>query len=78
MQHHGPVGLGLLFEEFAGCSLFNDFAQPQKMIDAPIWFHVTATFRSNSSVTVIDAVPRCCVVAALMRRQRQYVIKHRQ
>jgi hypothetical protein len=43
-QHHGSVGFGLLFEELAGCSLFNDFAQPQKLIGAPIWLHGTATF----------------------------------
>src|SRR5688500_17691932 len=44
-QHHGPVGLGLLVEELARCSLFNDVTQAQKLIDAAIWLHITATFQ---------------------------------
>jgi hypothetical protein len=44
-QHHGSVGLGLLFEELPRCSLFNYFAQPHKLIYALIWLHVTPTFK---------------------------------
>ncbi len=44
-QHHGSVGLGLLFEELTRCSLFNYFAQSHKLIYALIWPHVTTTFK---------------------------------
>jgi hypothetical protein len=44
-QHHGPVGLGLLFEELTRCSRFNYFAQPHKLIYALVWLHVTPTFK---------------------------------
>jgi hypothetical protein len=44
-QNHGSIGLGLLFEELARCSLFNYFAQPHKLIYALIWLHVTPTFK---------------------------------
>jgi hypothetical protein len=44
-QHHGSVGLGLLFKELTRCSLFNHFAQPHKLICALIWPHVTPTFK---------------------------------
>ena len=44
-QHHGSVGLGLLFEELTGCSFFNYFAQPHKLIYALIWLHVTPTVK---------------------------------
>jgi hypothetical protein len=44
-QHHGSVGLGLLFEELTRCSLFNYFAQPHNLIYALIWPHVTPTFK---------------------------------
>ena len=43
-QNHGSVGLGLLLEELTRCSLFNNFAQPHKLI-YPIWPHVTPTFK---------------------------------
>src|SRR6266567_32446 len=43
-QHHGSVGLDLLFEELTRCSLFNYIAQPHKLIYALIWSHVTRTF----------------------------------
>jgi hypothetical protein len=36
-QHHGLVGLGLLFEELTRCSLFNYFSQPHELIYALIW-----------------------------------------
>src|ERR1035437_8133329 len=44
-QHHGPVGLSLLFEELTRCSLFNYFPQPHKLIYPLIWPHVTPTFK---------------------------------
>src|ERR1019366_6368621 len=44
-QHHGSVGLGLLFEEFTRCSLFNYFAEPHKLIYALIWFYAASTFK---------------------------------
>src|SRR5450759_249482 len=44
-QHHGSVGLSLLFEELTRCSLFNYFAQPHKLIYALIWPHATPTFK---------------------------------
>ena len=44
-QHHGSIGLGLLFEELTRCSLFNYFAQPHKLIYTLIWFNVTPTFK---------------------------------
>jgi hypothetical protein len=44
-QHHGSVGLGLLFEELTRRSLFNHFAQPHKLIYALIWPNVTPTFK---------------------------------
>src|SRR5450756_1249561 len=44
-QHHGSVGLGLLLEELTRCSLFNNFAQPHKLIYPLIWPHVTPTFK---------------------------------
>jgi len=44
-QHHGSVGLGLLFEELTRCSLFNYFSQPHELIYALIWPYVTPTFK---------------------------------
>jgi hypothetical protein len=44
-QHHGAVGLSLLFKELARCSLFNYFAQPHKLIYALIWPHITPAFK---------------------------------
>ena len=44
-QHHGLVGLCLFFEELTRCSLFNNFAQPHKLIYPLIWPHVTPTFK---------------------------------
>src|SRR5450759_423145 len=44
-QNHGSVGLGLLLEELTRCSLFNNFAQPHKLIYPLIWPHVTPTFK---------------------------------
>jgi hypothetical protein len=44
-QHHGSVGLGLLFEELTRCSLFNYFTQPHELIYALIWPYVTPTFK---------------------------------
>jgi hypothetical protein len=44
-QHHGSITLSLLFEELARCSLLNYFAQPDKLICALIWLHVTPTVK---------------------------------
>jgi hypothetical protein len=44
-QQHGPVGLGLLFQKLTRCSLFDYFAQPHKLVDTLIWFHVMPTFK---------------------------------
>jgi hypothetical protein len=44
-QHHGSVGLGLLFEELTRCSLFNCFTQSHKLIYTLIWLRVTPTFK---------------------------------
>jgi len=35
-QHHGEIGLSLLFKELARCSLFNYVAHPHKLIYALI------------------------------------------
>ena len=40
-QHH----VSRLFEELTRCSLLNYFAQPDKLICALIWLHVTPTFK---------------------------------
>src|ERR1035437_2156742 len=44
-QHHGSVGLGLLFEELTRCAIFDYFAQPHKLIHALIWFYAAPTFK---------------------------------
>jgi hypothetical protein len=44
-QHHGSVGLGLLFEELTRCAIFDYFAQPNKLIHALIWFYAAPTFK---------------------------------
>jgi hypothetical protein len=41
----GPITLGLVFEELTGRSLFNYFAQPDKLIYALIGLHVMPTFK---------------------------------
>jgi hypothetical protein len=44
-QQHGSVGPGLFFEELTRCPLFNDLAQPHKLIYALTWLHVMSTFK---------------------------------
>ena len=43
-QDYGSIGLGLV-EKLARCSLFNYFAQPDKLIDALVCPHVTFAFK---------------------------------
>jgi hypothetical protein len=44
-QRHGSISLSTLFEGLTRCSLLNYFAQPDKLICALIWLHVTPTVK---------------------------------
>jgi hypothetical protein len=44
-QYHGPVDPDLFFEELTRGSLFNNFAQPHKLIYSLMWLHITFTLK---------------------------------